>query len=141
MNSAKDIFETAYLETIYVLTAPDAIFELKIGEFHADFDAWLSQKSITTWVKMTAANPYSRELSVEENNERNHLLRNDLIALGYHTLYGSEGKPPHSEWQPEPGFFIPNIQLSKAIVLAQKYEQNAILYGYWHGVPQLIWAV
>ncbi len=141
MNSAKERFEAAYLETIYVLTAPDAIFELKIGEFHADFDVWLNQKKITTWVKMTAANPYSRELSLAENDERNDLLRNNLIAWGYHTLYGSEGKPPHGEWQPEPGFFVPNIQLSTALMLAQKYNQNAILYGYRHGIPQLVWAI
>lgn len=141
MNSAKDHFETAYLETIYVLTASDVIFELKIGEFYVAFNNWLTKHNIKTWVKMTAANPYSRELTTEENVERNHLLRNDLATLGYYTLYGSEGRPPHGEWQPEPGFFVPNIKLQKALTLAKKYEQNAILYGYFHGVPQLVWTV
>ncbi|NJK83918.1 MAG: DUF3293 domain-containing protein [Saprospiraceae bacterium] len=94
MNTAKDIFETAYLETIYVLIAPNAIFNLKIGWFHAGFDTWLTQNHITTWVKMTAANPYSMELSVAENSQRNELLRHELNALGYKVLYGSEGRPP-----------------------------------------------
>lgn len=141
MNSVKDSFEKAYLETIYVLIAPDATLELKIGEFHPSFDFWLTKHNIKTWVKMTAANPYSRELSKEENDERNSLLRNDLASLGYHNLHGSEGRPPNGEWQEEPGFFIPNMRLQEALFLAKKYEQNAILYGYQRGVPQLVWAV
>lgn len=134
----KHQFEQAYLQTTYVLKTNSYQFDLKIGRYHPAFNEWLTTHSIKTWVKMTAANPYSQALLAEENEVRNQQLNTDLFALGYIT-YPSEGRPENDDWQPELGFFIPNITLATALRLARKYEQNAIVYGYVNGLPQLVW--
>ncbi len=133
-------FKQAYLDTTYVLKTDAIQFNLKINVFHPDFNNWLKANNINTWVKMTAANPYSQMRSKSENEYRNAHLETALRQLKYTDLYFSEGRPSDENWQTEIGFFIPNIKLITALELARQYEQNAIVYGYINGVPQLVWA-
>lgn len=128
-----------YLDTTYWLHAPEQSFGLRIGERLPDFEAWLQHAGIQTWAMVTAANPRSQELSVEENEQRNSQMRDFLRAQGFSNLYAAEGKPDQGEWQPEPGFFIPNISLAQALAVAASFEQNAIVFGSLDEVASVVW--
>lgn len=78
------------------------------------------------WCFITAWNPLSKEISLQENLERNNQLRKDLAK--YKILEG-EGKDPKGEWQPEKSFFVLGIKQNDAESLARKYSQRAIVFG------------
>ena len=76
-----------------------------------------------TFYMITAANPFSRLLSEEENRLRNQELGTDLHLLGL-AMYLGIGRDPLSAWFEE-GWVVTGISEPALVELAQKYEQNA----------------
>ena len=76
---------------------------------------------------LTAANPFSQELTLAENGERNLELERQIkaLGLGYSWSYGEQSD---SSWR-EDGFVIFDVSLETAMLLARTFDQNAILYG------------
>ncbi|NJL74458.1 MAG: DUF3293 domain-containing protein [Saprospiraceae bacterium] len=128
-----------YIDTTYWLYTHEQSFGICIGMRFPDFEAWLQRAGIQAWAMVTAANPRSQELSVEENEQRNVELREFLQVQGFSNLYAAEGKPDQGEWQPRAGFFIPNISLAQALTVAALFEQNAIVFGSLDEATKVVW--
>ena len=73
---------------------------------------------------ITAANPFSNELSNDENDALNERLKLELLSLNLEILPGI-GRDSASAWF-EKGWVVRGLPESDLIALAQKYEQNAI---------------
>lgn len=89
---------------------------------------YLRKNSLTTWAFITAENPYSQSLSESENKVRNMQLIEELKNLNLAYIEG-RGIPIEEDWTPENSFLVLDISRAKAIEFAEKFEQNAILFG------------
>jgi len=124
----KEKLNALYIKTTYTVHTKKIIFNIRIGETNTEFQIWLAKNNIQTWAMITAANPYSIELSEEENKERNAKFELQLQKekIDY---CRSEGRPDAPNWTTELGFFIANINLNFAKELAKSAKQNAIVFG------------
>ena len=77
---------------------------------------------------LTAANPFSKELSASENQARNLEMQLEIEKLGFEHDW-SYGEQSDQTWR-EDGFVIFDAPLEVALDLGRKYEQNAILHGF-----------
>lgn len=117
MNSG---LHQAFLNTTYrVLKRP--IINLKINQLHPELDY------LKNWAFITAWNPLSKNLSLEDNQKRNQSLEEDIKVLGL-KYYSAIGISQDEKWSEE-SFFIENIELVKANELALKYDQWAFVHG------------
>lgn len=116
-------FVQAYTQAQYRIHEPNILFG--VGLISKELSQHLVKIKCTCFAFITAYNPYSKVLSVEENKERNGLLLVDLNE--YMTIPWAWGDRS-GEREPEDSFLVCNIFKDQIIQLAQKYEQNAILY-------------
>ena len=78
----------------------------------------------TDFYMITAANPFSKLLTDDENRIRNQELHLMLIK-DYQEILTGIGKDSTSTWTEE-GWVVRGGEEEKLILLAKKYEQNAI---------------
>jgi hypothetical protein len=109
----------AYLQTVYNtgeyrfrLTTTDSTVELLEGR----------RFSI-----LTAANPFSRQFSDDENAVRNQTMKLEIEKLGFEFDWSYGEQSDHS-WR-EDGFVVFDAPLAVMLELGRKFEQNAILHG------------
>lgn len=114
----------AYLNTTYWLYEP--AIDIRVDKENHGLAATLQQIGYTQWAYLTAWNPFSKQLSVEENEARNQRLLDDLRP--YRVFHG-EGVGDDPSWPPEKSFLVAGIHREVAIYLGKKYEQNAIVVG------------
>ncbi len=76
------------------------------------------------WV-ITACNPRSALLSIEENAIRTRQLHDELAQAGYPILPATGFDPANPEWN-EPGWLVQGITESEALGIAREWEQNAL---------------
>lgn len=123
----------AYKATCYEIIQPKiAIF---IGQENETLQIFLKENEFINWCFITAWNPYSNALSLEENSALNESLRLDLKD---YKILEAQGKDTIGNWPPEPSFFVANISEDQAIALGKKYQQNAIVYGTINETARLI---
>ncbi len=125
----------AYQETIYqVLYPPIAI---QIGIPNPALDAFLIQHNSINWAFVTAWNPRSKQLSIQENNQRHEELIKLIKKVGYSCFFG-KGIGKDASWTPEVSLLVLNIEIKAAIAIGQYFDQNAIVVGESGGLPTLI---
>ena len=78
----------------------------------------------TDFYMITAANPFSKLLTDDENRIRNQELHS-LLIKDYQEILTGIGKDSTSTWTEE-GWVVRGGEEEKLILLAKKYEQNAI---------------
>ena len=122
-----------YEATCYSIINPKIDIYLK--NENTELNSFLKEYKFNSWCFITAWNPFSKALSLEENKALNMLLEADLD--GY-SIFPGEGKDTLGDWPPEISFFVGNITREQAIVLGEKYEQNAIVFGMVAELPELI---
>jgi hypothetical protein len=123
----------AYKATCYEIINPK--IEIFIDKENKALFNFLSENTISSWCFITAWNPYSKELSMNENMDLNNQLEKELKD---YKIYAAQGKGTIGDWPPEPSFFVTNITEVDAIALGKKYKQNAIVYGNYDGHAKLI---
>ena len=114
----------AYAKTEYhidVLASPILVYQR-----HTEVDNLLIEHDVEEWAYLTSFNPFSQLRSEAENLKSNLSLKNDLA--NYQTYSGS-AIDPKGEWPNEDGFLALGLSHLNANELAQKYRQNAFLYG------------
>ena len=114
----------AYLNTTYWVYNP--AIEIRVDKENHGLAATLQQIGHNEWAYLTAWNPFSKQLSTEENEIRNQRLLDDLRP--YQVFHG-EGVGDDPSWPPEKSYFIAGIHREVAIYLGKKYEQHAIVVG------------
>lgn len=120
---AKELIDS-YINTEYWVFAASP-FCIKIEGDNTSLYNFLQKNKCGTWAFITAWNPHSEQKDLLENNHQNKLLENEIIqaSLNYYLAEGRLGN-----WS-EQSFFIMNISKEKAMSLARKFHQNAILFG------------
>ena len=78
----------------------------------------------TDFYMITAANPFSKLLTDDENRIRNQELHS-LLIKDYQEILTGIGKDSTSTWAEE-GWVVRGGEEEKLILLAKKFEQNAI---------------
>lgn len=86
---------------------------------------------------ITACNPMSQILDEKENQHRVRLLEQYLIDRGYSFLTGYSDDDA-GQWPTEYSFFVLDLPLAEAKLLATKYQQKAYLWVDCHGQVNLI---
>ncbi|TGL54218.1 DUF3293 domain-containing protein [Leptospira wolffii] len=130
MNLDSDSLRQAYLRTEYITYKPS--FSIRVGRTHPDLDEFLSGKGVYSWAFLTAWNPGSILLTLEENKIRN----SDLIReLGSFESIEGEGKA--EDWKEE-SFLVLGIDLRNALELSKKFGQNAIVFGTYAKPAELV---
>jgi len=110
---------------------------IKINSINSEIESLLEERKFETWAYLTAFNPQSIILPIEENLRRNKELYWEIRA--YYILKG-KGCDPKGEWLPEDSYFILGINLKEARQLALKYNQSAFVYGEKGNPAQLIFS-
>lgn len=86
---------------------------------------------------ITAWNPYSKELSKQDNQERNESLKTELITRSLKFIDGF-GQDPEGKWSGEKSFLVLSIGLEAAKKLGDQLEQNAIVWVDSNAILKLI---
>lgn len=132
--------DQAYQQTLYEVFAKDATIQLRVNSRNTALDRLLLQHKVVAGALITAHNPYSQPLSLQDNHQRNQTLVNTLQAMGLPTL-PAVGRDESGHWPPEKSLFVLGISRTNAIDLGRQFEQNAILYGELAQPVELLWLV
>lgn len=124
----------AYQNTIYSTFRP--ALDLKIGQANEALTVFLFDNNAFTWAFVSASNPFSIAITEAENQKRHQSLVDFVANSGLRYLEG-EGKSEQGDWA-EKSLFILDISKREAIKLAQNFEQNAIVFGYFNQNPSLV---
>ncbi len=126
----------AYRETDYrVLAEPSFVLTLGIASPEL---IWLYQvHKVACAAFITAFNPFSRELVLDENRRRRAGLAKELTRRSLDFVEGV-GQHPSGDWPGEPSFLVLGLALEAAKSLGITYDQNAIIWCGADCVPDLI---
>lgn len=127
----------AYHATTYHVQLPGGDISFRANEPAPKINAFTADQGATTWIFITAYNPYSQQLSLEENEQRQVLLKNLLVTLGYR-FYEGAGVGDSGEWPPEPSLFVLGLTQEKALAFGRVFEQNALIFCEVGGVPEIL---
>ena len=126
----------AYNTTNYsVLEAK--MFVLNIGKKSDGLEDLYRRWGVNSSAFITAFNPFSKALTLEENILRNEALKNELDDIARAVVNGY-GQDPEGHWEKEDSFLALGMTKEEALWLGKKYEQNAILWCDADFTPQLI---
>ncbi len=126
----------AYRETDYCVSG-DLPLVLRINEYNKSLASLYKVNRANCCCYITACNPLGQIISDASNADRQSVLATDIQNRGL-TFFEGIGKHPSGEWPGEPSFLVLGIALEAAKSLANKYEQNAIVWCGSDAVPQLI---
>ncbi len=123
----------AYQQTRYVVHMPNIV--IRIGQLSFELDRLLEKTCSSSWAFITAHNPFSKELSDDENNKRHIELRN---AVSTFTCYEGEGIGEDKIWKSEKSLLVLGISKESAFKIGNQFDQNAIVFGTIGTPPELI---
>jgi hypothetical protein len=122
----------AYNNTEYKVYNPPMV--IKIGFENQELIDLVHSLNKTTWAYITAFNPFSKSLSIEENLKRHNELK---VKVASYKFFEGEGVGEDKTWEPEISCLVVGISPEEAIVIGNYFEQNAIVIGDINGVPEL----
>ena len=126
----------AYEQTHFIVQSTPQ-FVLKIGQYSEEIKQLFKHHSLSTSAFITAYNPFSQQLSQDENLERQASLVKEIQSRGLNLLQGL-GQDPDHKWEGEPSVLVLGIALEAAKKLSRTYEQNAFVWCDESCTPQLI---
>lgn len=125
-----------YKEALYRITNLPHLM-IQPGFKNPSIDVLLRKYQVNRGAILTPYNPKSMKLSIEENEARLLLFKNQLLTLGLPYL-DTVSSDQQGDWL-EYGVLILGIDLIKAREIGQKYEQNALIYMQLNSAPEVIW--
>ncbi|WP_341895567.1 DUF3293 domain-containing protein [Ferrovibrio terrae] len=127
-----------YRATTYAVTMPDGtLIGLRLDESSPQAEAFLRRCKAQSLTCLNAWNPRSKRWPVSRNMAAHQGLRRDLAQRGYVAL-PQLGVPDRRNWRPEPGFAVLDLETEKAMTLAERHGQFAVVYYPRGGVAELI---
>jgi len=123
----EDLFD-AYRRTTFSANTPQGRLSFRVGERCVELDDLLRRHGVTTWGYVTAFNPGSLLLSVEENVARQSELERVIATLGL-ASYPGAGIGEQGCWPPEPSVLVLGISRADAFSLGQQFGQLAVVHG------------
>lgn len=139
MDESKKIeLLNSYMATDYVVADGAVRFVIGIGDANRELDEFLATKKLTNWAFLTAYNPYSCELTNEDNQRRQLILFHRLREGSYPFLQGY-GESRDQDWPLEPSVLVLSIETELAVGLGREFQQNAIVIGSLGKPAELVW--
>ena len=117
----------AYNNTSYRIAIPNEVMTLRPSDHSPSLDQFLTAGGWGSAAVITASNPRSIVLSHEDNVTANAVLRTVASEAGYR-MYSAVGVGDDPKWEREDSFLLCGIALQEALVIAVRFEQNAIAY-------------
>lgn len=127
----------AYLNTHYRVEHSAGSFTLQISQQSQQLLELLQATGQRSAVFITAWNPYSQNVSVEENAHAQQKLLNDLREMGCMVIPGI-GLDPSAQWQGEESVLAMGLSQTVSLNLGRKYSQNAVVWCGEDAIPQLL---
>jgi hypothetical protein len=157
MSRAVAAMEAAFLATTYRVETPERVFDLRIGLFSTEFDAFLrhqeallaplaapaaSASQAIGWGIVTAYNPGER-LADDQNESRQRRLRERIAASACAFFPASNiadgGEDHHASWPVEPSYLVFPVDEQQVAALGRAFGQLAVVYGERGLAPRLLW--
>jgi hypothetical protein len=126
----------AYSATEYRVDS-DPPLALAVGVASSALKSVYSARRVDSAAFVTAYNPFSQQLSEQQNAFRQEALGAELAKRGL-TFIAGVGQHPSGDWPGEPSFLVLGIALEAAKSLGRQFEQNAIIWCGPDAVPILI---
>ncbi|MDE2260441.1 MAG: DUF3293 domain-containing protein [Betaproteobacteria bacterium] len=120
-----------------VLGEGSAAFVMHIGQPCKPLRNLLQRTGVSSSCFVSAYNPRSEPHTDGENARAQACLTQDVQQMGLQYLEGV-GEDPGGECAGEPCLLVLGISREKAIMLGNKYGQNAMLWSEADGMPQLL---
>ena len=127
----------AYNRTQYLMQTENGEIVLRIGGPSKAIAELIEAAAADGGVYITAENPFSQPLTVDENKDRQDRLREDLAVLGALVIDGA-GQGGDPSWPAETSYPAIGITRDQACELDIKCEQNAIVWFDATGTGELI---
>ena len=137
-RTSSDVFELfdSYRRTTYIAQTPLGEIRLRVGVRDEKLAMLLEFHEAEEWAFITAFNPGSQLLSVEENLSRQRRMDEKLRDAGWRCFPG-EGVGDDANWSAEQSVLVLGIDRPRAVELAREFGQNAILAGD-ESLPELV---
>lgn len=136
MNNIAPEMVLAFMETEYIVYAAPA-FKMHIGQPCPELASLMAEHETESAAFITAWNPFSQQLSANENEQRQQELKVQLKTRGL-MFFDGIGKHPSNGWPGEQSFLIMNINYASAKALAGKFEQHTFVWVDELAVPCLV---
>ncbi len=120
-----------------VLEAGETVFVMHIDEPCAPLRNLLGRAGVVSSCFISAYNPRSEPRTDEENAQAQAQLVQDVRQMGLRYLEGV-GEDPEGGCAGEPCLLVLGISRENAVMLGNRYGQNALLWSDAEGVPQLL---
>lgn len=118
----------AYKTTRFVVWAPEGEIVLRVGERNLQLEALMAKFGAVSSAFITAWNPGSAKLSIEENQIRQAALTEEVGKAGYVSFCG-EGLGQDKAWAPEASVLIVGILRGDAQRLGMTFGQLAVVFA------------
>lgn len=128
----------AYAQTSYRVYVGRKYIDFRVGELVNSINWCYGRERITSWLFVSAENPYSCRLAIKENNVRTQRLARFLSKSCFKFVAGY-GIPDHDNWPVELGFFLLNANFTNAVSIGRRFEQNALVTKRPLEPPRLMW--
>ncbi len=127
----------SYYSAIYRIDIGSESISLRINQFSRLLSNFLNELEYPCAAIISAYNPYSQQLSDDENETAHQSLRELLISRSCRILE-SVNLDPSEHWPVEKSFCVVGLDLDAAKSIGQQYCQNAIVWIDNDAVPRLI---
>lgn len=128
--------EQAYLETDYRVDDDPPLF-LRIGERNDGVRVLMASFNVESAAFITAWNPGSKRLPVDDNYDRQARLLEAIEQLRLNYFVG-RGEHPEDGYG-EDSYLVLGINREQADELARQFDQAAYVWVTMSGVPELAW--
>lgn len=111
----------SYKATTFKVFQP--YIEIRIDKLNVDLENLLVKNNVEEWAYITPYNPYSQELTDDENRQKFEEL---IQMISSYLFYEGEGVGEDLTWKPEKSVLIVGIQTEKAMELGAKNPFGAL---------------
>ena len=126
----------AYAETDYIVHH-EPPFTMNIGKACPGLKQLMVQHNALGAAFITAWNPFSEQLSLLKNEERQNALKAELKRRGLKFIDGI-GQHPSNNWPGEPSVLVWGLSKEAAKSLAGHNEQHAFVWATSDAIPELV---
>ena len=132
------LLDAAFRATTYKVAGGNRVFSLRIGTSNPAFDEFLTSHSVRCWGIVTAQNPGGRRNAEKDNTAAQMRMQKVLEAARWPFLEAIN-HPDTDEWPVEPSFCVLNVGKDELLMLADAFDQLAIVFANALNPPQLLW--
>lgn len=123
------------MDIVYSFVEGENTFTIEIERTHPLIDERITQDGADRWMILTAENPWGEEFPKFINKQRTQTLRS---ALSMSTWNWLEGMAKVEGYPEEVVFLVWNIALEEAVLMANQFEQSAMVTAVTRGFAEVV---